>query len=164
MVPVWPALNWNTEPGYPFMRASAAAANQPIADVFSQIGKKLQSWKNISPILKPPGFNEGGIRIFWASCYWVTEVRHPGKEQWEFCHPLSKRHPFRQETWRWQGILTWQIPRSFWTGKYWSGEFQRQSDPAAMMEVLHFYCADELFAIDIVKVLKKSRATVWRRV
>ena len=31
----------NTEPGYPFLHRIRSSANQPIADLFAQIGKEI---------------------------------------------------------------------------------------------------------------------------
>src|SRR6188474_667308 len=40
----------NVEPGYPFMHRKRSSANQPIADLFHQIGKDIEELENTSRI------------------------------------------------------------------------------------------------------------------
>src|ERR671912_696597 len=43
------AVKLNTEPGYPFMQRLRSGANQPIADLFAQIGKEYNEVEKYQP-------------------------------------------------------------------------------------------------------------------
>ena len=59
------AVKLNTEPGYPFLHRIRSNANQPIADIFSQIGKEINEIEKYHPdIEQHPGLNERAILIF----------------------------------------------------------------------------------------------------
>ena len=43
------SVKLNTEPGYPFLHRLRSCANQPIADIFSQIGKEIAEIEKYQP-------------------------------------------------------------------------------------------------------------------
>src|SRR6476660_3452885 len=58
------AIKLNTEPGYPFMHRIRSNANQPIADVFAQIGKEIDEVAKYQPdIMNHPGLMKGHIPV-----------------------------------------------------------------------------------------------------
>ena len=84
-----------------------------------------------------------------------------GKNNVEFCHPFIKRHTIPARNLALAGNFNLvNTEELFGLVNIDPGEFQRQSDLAAMMEVLHHFIvkADEALPgqMDIVKVLKKA--------
>jgi amidophosphoribosyltransferase len=84
-----------------------------------------------------------------------------GKNNAEFCHPFIKRHTIPARNLALAGNFNLvNTEELFSLVNIDPGEFQRQSDLAAMMEVLYHFVvkADEAFpgAMDITKVLKKA--------
>ena len=84
-----------------------------------------------------------------------------GKNNVEFCHPFIKRHTIPSRNLALAGNFNLvNTEELFGLVNIDPGEFQRQSDLAAMMEVMHHFIvkADEAFPgeLDIVKVLKKA--------
>src|SRR6476660_8727521 len=56
------AVKLNTEPGYPFLYRNRSNASQPIADLFSQIGKEISEVEKHQPdILQHPGLMKGHL-------------------------------------------------------------------------------------------------------
>jgi amidophosphoribosyltransferase len=54
------AVKLNTEPGYPFLYRIRSCAQQPIADLFAQIGKEIDEIEKYQPDIKNhPGLMRG---------------------------------------------------------------------------------------------------------
>ena len=52
----------HVEPGYPFLHRIRSCANQPIADLFSQIGKEIEELEKYQPDIKNhPGLMKGHV-------------------------------------------------------------------------------------------------------
>jgi amidophosphoribosyltransferase len=149
----------NTEPGYPFMRSSEP---QPIADIFAQIGKEIADIEKYQPdIKKHPGLMKGHINFLGEVLLGHLRYGTQGKNNVEFCHPFIKRHTIPARNLALAGNFNLvNTEELFGLVNIDPGEFQRQSDLAAMMEVIHHFLvkADEAFPgqMDIVKVLKKA--------
>lgn len=152
----------NTEPGYPFLHRIRSCANQPIADVFGQIGKEIAEIEKYQPdIKKHPGLMKGHVNFLGELLLGHLRYGTQGKNNVEFCHPFIKRHTIPARNLALAGNFNLvNTEELFGLVNIDPGEFQRQSDLAAMMEVLHHFIvkADEQFPgeIDIVKVLKKA--------
>jgi amidophosphoribosyltransferase len=152
----------NTEPGYPFMHRIRSGANQPIADLFSQIGKEIAEIEKYQPDIKNhPGLMKGHINFLGEVLLGHLRYGTQGKNNAEFCHPFIKRHTIPARNLALAGNFNLvNTEELFGLVNIDPGEFQRQSDLAAMMEVVHHFLvkADEAFPgeIDIVKVLKKA--------
>jgi amidophosphoribosyltransferase len=152
----------NTEPGYPFLHRLRSCANQPIADVFAQIGKEIAEIEKYQPdIKKHPGLMKGHVNFLGELLLGHLRYGTQGKNNVEFCHPFIKRHTIPARNLALAGNFNLvNTEELFGLINVDPGEFQRQSDLAAMMEVLHHFIvkADELFPgeMDIVKVLKKA--------
>jgi amidophosphoribosyltransferase len=152
----------NTEPGYPFMHRLRSSEPQPIADVFAQIGKEIADIEKYQPdIKKHPGLMKGHINFLGEVLLGHLRYGTQGKNNVEFCHPFIKRHTIPARNLALAGNFNLvNTEELFGLVNIDPGEFQRQSDLAAMMEVIHHFLvkADEAFPgqMDIVKVLKKA--------
>ena len=156
------AVKLNTEPGYPFMHRLRSGANQPIADLFAQIGKEYNEVEKYQPDIKNhPGLMKGHLNFLGEVLLGHLRYGTQGKNNEEFCHPFIKRHTIPARNLALAGNFNLvNTDELFGLVNIDPGEFQRQSDLAAMMEVLYHFVvkADEAFPghMDIVKVLKKA--------
>ncbi len=156
------AVKLNTEPGYPFMHRLRSGANQPIADLFAQIGKEIEEIEKHQPDIKNhPGLMKGHINFLGEVLLGHLRYGTQGKNNAEFCHPFIKRHTIPSRNLALAGNFNLvNTEELFGLVNIDPGEFQRQSDLAAMMEVLYHFLvkADEAFPgeMDMVKVLKKA--------
>jgi len=156
------AVKLNTEPGYPFMHRLRSGANQPIVDLFSQIGKEYNEIEKYQPDIKNhPGLMKGHLNFLGELLLGHLRYGTQGKNNAEFCHPFIKRHTIPSRNLALAGNFNLvNTEELFALVNIDPGEFQRQSDLAAMMEVLYHFLvkADEAFPgqLDIVKVLKKA--------
>jgi amidophosphoribosyltransferase len=152
----------NTEPGYPFLHRIRSCANQPIADLFSQIGKEITEIEKYQPDIKNhPGLMKGHVNFLGEVLLGHLRYGTQGKNNAEFCHPFIKRHTIPARNLALAGNFNLvNTEELFGLVNIDPGEFQRQSDLAAMMEVVHHFLvkADEAFPgqMDIAKVLKKA--------
>jgi amidophosphoribosyltransferase len=152
----------NTEPGYPFLHRIRSCANQPIADIFSQIGKEINEIEKYQPDIKNhPGLMKGHVNFLGEVLLGHLRYGTQGKNNAEFCHPFIKRHTIPARNLALAGNFNLvNTEELFGLVNIDPGEFQRQSDLAAMMEVVHHFIvkADEAFPghMDIAKVLKKA--------
>jgi len=156
------AVKLNTEPGYPFMHRIRSGANQPIADLFAQIGKEYNEVEKYQPDIKNhPGLMKGHLNFLGEVLLGHLRYGTQGKNNAEFCHPFIKRHTIPSRNLALAGNFNLvNTEELFGLVNIDPGEFQRQSDLAAMMEVLYHFLvkADEDFPgeMDIIKVLKKA--------
>ena len=156
------AVKLNTEPGYPFMHRLRSGANQPIADLFAQIGKEYNEVEKYQPDIKNhPGLMKGHLNFLGEVLLGHLRYGTQGKNNAEFCHPFIKRHTIPSRNLALAGNFNLvNTEELFALVNIDPGEFQRQSDLAAMMEVLYHFVvkADEAFPgeMDITKVLKKA--------
>jgi len=156
------AVKLHTEPGYPFMHRLRSCANQPIADLFAQVGKEINEVEKYQPDIKNhPGLMKGHLNFLGEVLLGHLRYGTQGKNNVEFCHPFIKRHTIPSRNLAIAGNFNLvNTEELFGLVNIDPGEFQRQSDLAAMMEVLYHFVvkADEAFPghLDIVKVLKKT--------
>ena len=156
------AVKLNTEPGYPFMHRIRSGANQPIADLFAQIGKEYNEVEKYQPDIKNhPGLMKGHLNFLGEVLLGHLRYGTQGKNNAEFCHPFIKRHTIPSRNLALAGNFNLvNTEELFGLVNIDPGEFQRQSDLAAMMEVLYHFVvkADEAFPgeMDMTKVLKKA--------
>jgi amidophosphoribosyltransferase len=152
----------NTEPGYPFMHRLRSSANQPIADLFAQVGKEISEVeKHLPDIKNHPGLMKGHINFLGEVLLGHLRYGTQGKNNVEFCHPFIKRDTIPARNLALAGNFNLvNTDELFALVNINPGDFQRQSDLAAMMEVLHhfFVKADTDLPgnMDILKVLKKA--------
>ena len=152
----------NVEPGYPFLHRLRSSANQPIADLFFQIGKEIEEIEKYQPDIKNhPGLMKGHVNYLGELLLGHLRYGTQGKNNVEFCHPFIKRHTIPSRNLALAGNFNLvNTEELFGLINIDPGVFQRQSDLAAMMEVLHHFLvkADEAFPgeLDIARVLKKA--------
>ena len=152
----------NVEPGYPFLHRIRSSANQPIAELFSQIGKEIEEIEKYQPDIKNhPGLMKGHVNHLGELLLGHLRYGTQGKNNAEFCHPFIKRDTIPARNLALAGNFNLvNTEELFGLINLEPGVFQKQSDLAAMMEVLHHFLvkADEAFPgeLDVAKVLKKA--------
>jgi len=156
------AVKLNTEPGYPFLHRIRSANNQPIVEIFSTINKEVQELQKYQPdIATHPGLMKGHIGFLGELLLGHLRYGTQGRNNVEFCHPFIKRHTIPARNLALAGNFNLvNTDELFALVNIDPGEFQKQSDLAAMMEVIHHFMvnADDESPgeLDISKVLKKS--------
>ncbi|MFZ4056621.1 MAG: amidophosphoribosyltransferase [Ferruginibacter sp.] len=152
----------NVEPGYPFLHRLRSSAHQPIADIFAQIGKEIEDLEKYQPDIKNhPGLMKGHISHLGELLLGHLRYGTQGKNNVEFCHPFIKRDIIPARNLALAGNFNLvNTDELFGLINIDPGVFQKQSDLAAMMEVVHHFIvkADEAFPgkMDIAKILKKA--------
>jgi amidophosphoribosyltransferase len=144
------------------MHRIRSSANQPIADLFVQIGKEIQEIEKYQPDIKNhPGLMKGHVNFLGELLLGHLRYGTQGKNNVEFCHPFIKRDIIPSRNLALAGNFNLvNTEELFGLVDMDPGVFQKQSDLAAMMEVLHHFLvkADQDFPddLDIIKVLKKA--------
>ncbi len=152
----------NTEPGYPFMHRIRSIETMAIADLFRQISEEIAELEKYQPdIKKHPGLMKGNIRFMGELLLGHLRYGTQGRNNVEFCHPFIKCHTIPALNLALAGNFNLiNTEELFSLVNIEPGVFQKQSDLAAMMEVVHHFLVkeDELHPerLDIVNVLKKS--------
>ena len=152
----------NVEPGYPFLHRLRSSANQPIADLFLRIGQEIEEIEKYQPDIKNhPGLMKGHINYLGELLLGHLRYGTQGKNNVEFCHPFIKRDTIPSRNLALAGNFNLVNTEELFSliGMD-PGVFQKQSDLAAMMEVVHHFLvkADEAFPgnLDLAKVLQKA--------
>ncbi|MDE3247911.1 MAG: amidophosphoribosyltransferase [Bacteroidota bacterium] len=157
-------IKLNTEPGFPFLHRIRSIANQPIADLFRQISEEIADLEKYLPeIRKHPGLLKGHVRFLGELLLGHLRYGTQGKNNVDFCHPFIKRNTIPVRNLALAGNFNLvNTEELFSLVNIDPGEFQRQSDLAAMMEVVHHFLVKEDEQdpghLDIVTVLKKAAA------
>ena len=156
------AVKLNVEPGYPFLSRIRSSASQPIADVFRQIGEEFKELQKFNPdISNHAGLMKGHMSFLGEVLIGHLRYGTQGKNNAEFCHPFIKRHTIPARNLALAGNFNLvNTEELFERININPGEFQRQSDLAAMMEVIYHYLveADETspHVTEVASVLKKA--------
>ncbi len=152
----------NIEPGHPFLHRIRSSANQPIADIFSKIHEEIRELEKYQPdIAKHPGLMKGHISCLGELLLGHLRYGTQGKNNVEFCHPFIKRHTIPARNLALAGNFNLiNTDELFSLVNMEPGEFQKQSDLAAMMEVIHHFLvkADEHAPenLDVADLLRKA--------
>ncbi|MBA3673726.1 MAG: amidophosphoribosyltransferase [Chitinophagaceae bacterium] len=152
----------NTEPGYPFLHRIRSNANQSIADIFLQIGNEISEIeKNHPDIQLHPGLMKGHVNFLGELLLGHLRYGTQGKNNLDFCHPFVKRNTIPARNLALAGNFNLvNKDELFSLINCHPGEFEKQSDLGAMMEVIHHFLvkADEQFPghLDMTKVLRKA--------
>ena len=152
----------NAEPGYPFMHRLRSVAPQAIADIFAQVGKEIKELERYQPeIRKHPGLMKGHLNFMGELLLGHLRYGTQGKNNAEFCHPFIKRDIIPARNLALAGNFNLvNTEELFKLVNIDPGEFQKQSDLAAMMEVVHHFIvkADEENPgnMSVAKVLKQA--------
>lgn len=152
----------NTEPGYPFLYRIRSSANQPIADLFQTIGKEIEEVERYQPEIKQhPGLMKGHLNILGEVLLGHLRYGTQGKNDVNFCHPFVKKNTIPSRNLALAGNFNLvNTDELFDLINMTPGEFQCQSDLAAMMEVIHSFMVKEdetsPGTLDICNVLRKA--------
>ncbi|MBO9199506.1 MULTISPECIES: hypothetical protein [Niastella] len=156
------AVKLNVEPGYPFLSRVRSAANQPIADIFSKVSAEVKELEKYQPdVMKHPGLMKGHISFLGELLLGHLRYGTQGKNNAEFCHPFIKRNTIPARNLALAGNFNLvNTDELFNLINIEPGEFQKQSDLAAMMEVIHHFLVkgDEQSPgeMDVLGVLRKA--------
>jgi amidophosphoribosyltransferase len=156
------SVKLHIEPGHPFLHRIRSNENQPIADIFSKILGEVKELEKYQPdITKHPGLIKGHIP--YAGELLLGHLRYgtQGRNNVEFCHPFIKRDTVPARNLALAGNFNLvNTDELFALVNIDPGEFQKQSDLAAMMEVIHHFLvkADEASPGDlpIKSILQKA--------
>jgi amidophosphoribosyltransferase len=156
------AVKLNTEPGNPFLHRMRSNAPQPIADIFFRIGQEIQELERYQPDIKQhPGLMKGHLPFMGELLLGHLRYGTQGKNNVEFCHPFIKRDlgPGKNLALAGNFNLVNTDELFDFIGMQ-PGDFQKQSDLAAMLEVLHHFLRKEDDALpneaDLKKVLESA--------
>jgi len=156
------AVKMSVEPGYPFLHRIRSTATQAIADVFRQIGEEVNELEKFNPdIKKYPGLMKGHLKFMGELLLGHLRYGTQGKNNVEFCHPFIKRHTIPARNLALAGNFNLvNTDELFALVNIDPGEFQKQSDLAAMMEVIYHFLVNEDEAhpeqTNIKSILKKA--------
>lgn len=139
------AVKLNVEPGYPFLSRLRSSAPQPIADIFSKIGEEVKELEKYQPEIKQhPGLMKGNLSMLGELLLGHLRYGTQGKNNVEFCHPFIKRHTQTGKNLALAGNFNLVNTDELYDYlKMNPGDFQKQSDLAAMMEVIHHFISKE---------------------
>ncbi|WP_439504661.1 amidophosphoribosyltransferase [Sediminibacterium sp.] len=152
----------NVEPGNPYLHRMRSNAPQPIADLFFKIGQEVQELEKYQPDIKQhPGLMKGHLPFLGELLLGHLRYGTQGKNNVEFCHPFIKRNLMPGKNLALAGnfnlVNTDELFEQIGVNP---GDFQKQSDLAAMMEVVHHYLVNEDEAnpnnANITNVLKNA--------
>ena len=156
------SVKLNVEPGYPFLSRKRSSESQPIADIFKQLGEEFKELQKFNPeIGKYPGLMKGHLSFLGELLLGHLRYGTQGKNNVEFCHPFIKRHTIPARNLALAGNFNLvNTDELFEFVNMEAGSFQKQSDLAAMMEVIYHFLveADEKNPgdTDIATVLRKA--------
>jgi len=139
------AVKINVEPGYPFLHRIRSAAPQAISDVFRQIGDEVNELEKFNPdIKKYPGLMKGHVKFMGELLLGHLRYGTQGRNNVEFCHPFIKRHTIPARNLALAGNFNLvNTDELFDLVNINPGQFQKQSDLAAMMEVIYHFLVSE---------------------
>jgi amidophosphoribosyltransferase len=138
-------LKLNIEAGNPFLYRLRSNAQQPIADLFYKIGLEIQELEKFQPdISKHPGLMKGHLPFMGEILLGHLRYGTQGKNNVEFCHPFIKRNLVPGKNLALAGNFNLvNTDELFEQIKMDPGPFEKQSDLAAMMEVIHHFLTNE---------------------
>ncbi len=155
-------LKLNIEAGNPFLYRQRSNAPQPIADLFYKIGLEVQELEKFQPdIAQHPGLMKGHLPFMGEILLGHLRYGTQGKNNVEFCHPFLKKDLVPGKNIALAGNFNLvNTDELFQQIGFNPGAFEKQSDLAAMMEVIHHFLVKEEAlnpnAPDIVNVLKQA--------
>jgi amidophosphoribosyltransferase len=150
------------EAGNPFLYRQRSNAPQPIADLFYKIGLEIQELEKFQPnISKHPGLMKGHLPFMGEILLGHLRYGTQGKNNVEFCHPFIKKDLVPGKNIALAGNFNLvNTDELFQQIGFDPGPFEKQSDLAAMMEVIHHFLVKEEAlnpnAPNIVNVLKQA--------
>ena len=155
-------LKLDIESGNPYLYRQRSNAPQPIADLFYKIGLEIQELEKFQPdISKHPGLMKGHLPFMGEILLGHLRYGTQGKNNVEFCHPFIKKDLVPGKNMALAGNFNLvNTDELFQQINFNPGPFEKQSDLAAMMEVIHHFLVKEEALNpnepNIVKVLKQA--------
>jgi len=139
------AVKLHVEAGNPYLNRIRSNAQQPIADIFFKIGQEIQELEKYQPdIRKHADLMKGHVPFLGELLLGHLRYGTQGKNNLEFCHPFIKRDLVPGKNLALAGNFNLvNTEELFALINVDPGEFQKQSDLAAMMEVLHHFLSKE---------------------
>ena len=156
------AVKLNIEAGNPYLHRMRSSAPQPIADLFYTIGQEIQELEKHQPDIKNhPGLMKGHLPYLGELLLGHLRYGTQGKNNVEFCHPFIKRNISPGKNLALAGNFNLVNTDDLFTQiNFEPGAFQKQSDLAAMMEVVHHFLVQEddknPNAANIANILQKA--------
>ena len=138
-------LKLNIEPGNPFLYRLRSNAQQPIADLFYKISLEIQELEKFQPdIAKHPGLMKGHLPFMGEILLGHLRYGTQGKNNLDFCHPFIKRNLIPGKNLALAGNFNLvNTDELFEKINLDPAPFEKQSDLAAMMEVIHHFLSNE---------------------
>ncbi len=155
-------LKLNIEAGNPYLYRQRSNAPQPIADLFYKVGLEIQELEKFQKdISKHPGLMKGHLPFMGEILLGHLRYGTQGKNNVEFCHPFIKKDLVPGKNIALAGNFNLvNTDELFQQIDFNPGAFEKQSDLAAMMEVIHHFLVKEEAlnpnAPNIVNVLKQA--------
>ena len=155
-------LKLDIEAGNPFLYRQRSNAPQPIADLFYKIGLEIQELEKFQPdITQHPGLMKGHLPFLGEILLGHLRYGTQGKNDVEFCHPFLKKDLVPGKNIALAGNFNLvNTDELFQQIGFNPGAFEKQSDLAAMMEVIHHFLVKEEALNpnepNIVNVLKQA--------
>jgi len=156
------AVKLNVEAGYPFLSRVRSNAHQPIVDIFGKInGEVNEIVKYQKDFMNHPGLMKGHVPYLGELLMGHLRYGTQGKNSVDFCHPFLKRDTQPARNIALAGNFNLVNTEELYDLLNLNpGDFQKQSDLAAMMEVIHHFLIKEdeqnPNKPNLVEVLKKS--------
>jgi amidophosphoribosyltransferase len=156
------AVKLNIEAGNPYLHRMRSSAPQPIADLFYTIGQEIQELEKHQPDIKNhPGLMKGHLPFLGELLLGHLRYGTQGKNNVEFCHPFIKRNISPGKNLALAGNFNLvNTDDLFAQINFEPAAFQKQSDLAAMMEVVHHFLVQEddknPNAANIANILKNA--------
>lgn len=153
----------DVENGYEFLHRVRSNARQPIADIFAKIGVQISDLERYLPAIQSqPEIMKGHVPMLGELLLGHLRYGTQGRNDVEFCHPFIKRHLDKEKNMAMAGnfnlVNTKELFESIGMEP---GTFQKQSDLAAMMEIVHHFLVKEAEEkkgeeIDVASILRNA--------
>jgi amidophosphoribosyltransferase len=152
----------NTEPGVPFMHRLRSSAPQAIGDIFAKVRDEIDEIEKYQPeITKYPGLMKGHIRFLGELLMGHLRYATQGKNNVELCHPFVRHNTIPARNLALAGNFNLvNVDELFKLANVTPGETHRNSDLAAMLEVIHHFLSQEdeekRNGLDVKSILQKA--------
>ena len=156
------AVKLNVEPGYPFLHRIRSIAPKAIADLFATIGNEVAELEKFQPqIRQHPGLLKGHLSFLGELLLGHLRYGTQGKNNVDFCHPFIRRDIIPSRNLALAGNFNLvNTEELFDLVNIDPGPFSKQSDLAAMLEVVHYFLVKEdeknPEKIDVVSLLRNA--------
>jgi amidophosphoribosyltransferase len=156
------AVKLDVQSGYPFLYRNRSNAAQPIAQLFKQIGEEITLRELHQPdFMQHPGLMKGHLNFLGEIMLGHLRYGTQGKNDVNFCHPFIKQNTIVARNLALAGNFNLVNTEELFAHIGMTpGDFSKQSDLAAMMEIIHHYQvkADikNTKELNIIHILKNS--------